>query len=121
MDTPRLHPAALRLMAVVVDGDRYGSAERAMKVAAPLLVETGWPRFVAPGDRFAVPTKIFNSTGKTMKVDLEVTPTDGPIAVSQPKQPAIMVPASQPVTVWLDAEAKNIGQVAIQVARRGHH
>ncbi|HOW72347.1 MAG TPA: MG2 domain-containing protein [Phycisphaerae bacterium] len=118
MDTPDL-TGELRLMAVVVDGDCYGSAERGLKLAAPVLVETGWPRFVAPGDRFAVPVKIFNSTGKPMKVDLEITPADGPIAVAQPKQPAIMVPASQPVTIWLDAEARSIGQVAIRVRAAG--
>ncbi len=53
----------MRLMAVTVDGDRYGCADHALTLTSPLIVEASWPRFVAPGDTFEAPVKFFNSTG----------------------------------------------------------
>jgi uncharacterized protein YfaS (alpha-2-macroglobulin family) len=58
----------LRIMAVAVDHDRYGTAEHALTVTSPLLVEASWPRFASPGDRFTVPVKLFNSTEKPLAV-----------------------------------------------------
>src|SRR5690606_8690524 len=62
----------LRLMAVAVEGDRYGSAERPLTVTAPLLVEMACPRFAAPGDTFDIPVKVFNTTDKPLLTQLEI-------------------------------------------------
>ena len=45
----------MRLMAVAVDHDRYGRAEKPVTLTQPLIAEATWPRFAAPGDTFEVP------------------------------------------------------------------
>jgi uncharacterized protein YfaS (alpha-2-macroglobulin family) len=59
----------LRIMAVAHAGSQYGAADRRLFVRAPLLVQSSFPRFAAPGDRFVAPVTLFNSG----KVDLNVT------------------------------------------------
>jgi len=59
---------ALRIMAVVVDGDRYGSAEHEIAVAQDVIIETNWPRAVAAGDSFTAPVKIINTLDRAVHV-----------------------------------------------------
>ena len=40
----------LRLMALAYKGDRFGSAQQAMKVADPVVITPALPRFLSPGD-----------------------------------------------------------------------
>ncbi len=63
----------LRVMAVAYSADRVGSADRGVTVRSPLLAQTSWPRFAAPGDRFTVPVVLFNNTpaGGTATVTVE--------------------------------------------------
>lgn len=105
----------MRLMAVAIDHDRYGRAEHALTLAAPLIVETSWPRFVAPGDTFQVPVKLFNSTRRTLAVRLE-TKVDGPINITaDPTMNRIVVESGKPATHLLNVEASKIGSVDAQV------
>jgi uncharacterized protein YfaS (alpha-2-macroglobulin family) len=50
----------LRLMAVAWEGERIGSAARAMTVRDPVLAEAALPRFLAPGDEVRVPLLLHN-------------------------------------------------------------
>lgn len=54
----------LRFMAVAHSGEQFGSADRAVFVRSPVLVQSSFPRFAAPGDKFNVPVTLFNN-GKT--------------------------------------------------------
>src|SRR5439155_11304459 len=45
----------LRLMAVAYAGSSCGCEEANVLVRGPLLVQSSFPRFVAPGDRFSAP------------------------------------------------------------------
>jgi hypothetical protein len=51
----------LRVMAVVSAERSFGSADSPVLVRSPLLVQSSWPRFAAPGDRFSVPLAVFNN------------------------------------------------------------
>jgi uncharacterized protein YfaS (alpha-2-macroglobulin family) len=82
----------LRLMAVAHDGDRFGSAAAPVKVKSPLLVQSSFPRFLAPGDQFEVPLTVFNQTTDDGSVDLRLTLT-GPLRFS-----ATTTAASRPFT-----------------------
>lgn len=105
----------MRLMAVVVDRDRYGSAEHALTLTSPLLVETSWPRFAAPNDRFDVPAKLFNSTNEPLTVNLNVR-TEGPV-IAAPTETAlgVVVRPGEPVTAWLHMTSTGIGQARVRV------
>jgi uncharacterized protein YfaS (alpha-2-macroglobulin family) len=83
----------VRLMAFAYKGDRFGSAERAMKVSDHVVITPALPRFVAPGDSFSMPVTAFNTTasGTTVMFDIE---TAGPIRVMQ-KQVELEVGANQ--------------------------
>jgi uncharacterized protein YfaS (alpha-2-macroglobulin family) len=74
---------SLRLMAVGYAGARFGSAERNVPVRSPLLVQSSFPRFAAPGDRFEVPLVVFNNsaTEGEATIALEVLDSDGPAAL----------------------------------------
>ncbi len=52
----------LRVMAVASAQSASGSSDQSVFVRSPLLVQSSWPRFAAPGDRFTVPLLIFNNT-----------------------------------------------------------
>lgn len=111
-DLPEL-TGELRVMAVAVEGDRYGSAAAPVTLTLPLLVEPAWPRFVAPDDTFSVPVKLFNSTTDTLTVAVAVD-IDGPISIVDAQSTATVEPAL-PHTHWFEAKAGSIGSVRANV------
>jgi len=111
----------LRIMAVAVDGDRYGRSEHALALTAPLLVESSWPRFAAPGDRFAIPVKLFNSSDRPLNLRM-TTEASGPVELSivQDQQTAVVEPG-KPLTLWqhVTATAMGSGEIRIEAAEQG--
>jgi len=115
LDLPEL-TGALRLMAVAVCGDRYGSAEQRLVLSGPLGVEAGWPGFLAPGDRVRVPLKVFNRTEGDVEVDLELT-LDGPIRrLPGDTLLGIGLPAQGHTTVLVNLEATGIGPATARLS-----
>lgn len=72
---------ALRVMAVAYKDNTFGSAEKQMKVADPIVISTALPRFFSPNDEVKVPITLANTTAKNadVKVDIAVA---GPLTVS---------------------------------------
>ena len=72
----------LRLMAVAYGTREFGCQKREVFVRSPLLVQSSWPRFAAPGDSFAVPLTVFNnsSANGTVQINIEWLDDDGPLA-----------------------------------------
>lgn len=60
IDIPQF-TGALRLMAVTYRGSQFGSAAASTLVRCPLLVQSSFPRFAAPLDRFEVTVSVFNN------------------------------------------------------------
>jgi len=111
----------LRIMAVAVDGDRYGRAEHALTLTSPLLMESSWPRFAAPGDHFAVPVKLFNSSDRPLNLRM-MTETSGPIEPSLVQdQQTVVVEPGRPLTLWhhVTATAIGSGKVRIEAVEQG--
>ena len=106
---------AMRIMAVVAAGDRYGLVTAGLTVASPLLCEAAWPRFVAPDDQFKTPIKIFNTTGAAVTADLAFDVT-GPLVLDLPKERvAVEVPAGGSATHWVTATSTGMGAVHVKV------
>lgn len=63
----------LRLTAVTYSGDAYATGGRDVKVASPVMVQSSWPRFAAPGDVFLAPVTVFNNTKDAGKPTVTVT------------------------------------------------
>ncbi len=103
----------LRIMAVAVDQDRYGTAEHAVTVTTPVLTEASWPRFAAPSDRFTVPAKIFNSTDQSLTLGLK-TEVSGPVELSAEGGDFTVEPG-KPATRLLQARATGMGPVEARI------
>jgi uncharacterized protein YfaS (alpha-2-macroglobulin family) len=105
----------LRVMAVAVDQDRYGSTSGALVLTTPLLVEVSCPRFVAPDDAIDIPVKIFNNTDAELTANLDLS-VDGPLRLDPLTERSIRVLPAKPVVVWARAVATGLGSVSL-VAR----
>jgi hypothetical protein len=104
----------MRIMAVAVEGDSYGKGEKPVVLTSDLIVESTWPRFAAPGDVFNVPVKMFNSTDKTVKVNLDCDIT-GPVEVGNVPAEAVEIGLDKPVTVLLHIKAGRTGAVHVEI------
>jgi uncharacterized protein YfaS (alpha-2-macroglobulin family) len=57
-----------RLMALAFNNDSYGSAEKAMTLAAPLVAEIAMPRFLAYGDESRLALDLHNLSGQSQQI-----------------------------------------------------
>lgn len=79
LDVPAFN-GTLRLMAVGISGDSFGSATKKVLVREPVVLTSTFPRFVAPGDRFVIPVSVFNGTGGDGTVELKLM-AKGPVTI----------------------------------------
>ncbi len=75
----------LRLSTVVWSADRYGKAESAVQVRAPLVAEASSPRVMAPGDRSQLSLDLHNLSGQAQQLRVQVD-TTGPLQVENADQ-----------------------------------
>lgn len=109
------HTGRLRWMAVAVQDDRYGHSEFNTTITSPLLVETSWPRFAAPGDQLRIPVKLFNATTEELVAKLDVQPV-GPVSVRPLADSAsVIIKPGHPEVRWIDVAADSIGEATVIV------
>src|SRR5258705_1443010 len=70
----------LKLMAVSYKGQSFGAADNTMIVADTIVVSTGLPRFLSPGDTVNVPVTLTNTTDKAANVTANIS-VQGPMKV----------------------------------------
>lgn len=87
----------LRIMAVAHKGKSFGSSSVNMKVADPVVVSTGLPRFLSPMDTVIVPVTMTNTTATS-------APAVASVSVSGPLQ--IIGDASRKLTLAPNEEAR---------------
>jgi uncharacterized protein YfaS (alpha-2-macroglobulin family) len=68
----------LRVMAVAYNASGLGSSDQPVTVRSPVLAQSTWPRFAAPGDRFTVPVVLFNNTAAGGMATVSATLQDDP-------------------------------------------
>lgn len=73
----------LRLMAVGFSAERFGSAEREVTVAAPVVSEIALPRFLAYGDRARATLDLNNLSGDNQELSVQLT-ASGPLELERP-------------------------------------
>ncbi|MDP1678161.1 MAG: alpha-2-macroglobulin [Bacteroidota bacterium] len=113
LDIPEFN-GELRLMALAYKGDRFGSTQKAMKVADPVVLSPSLPRFVSPGDIITMPINAFNTTDKPVSLKFEIV-TDGPIKAEQ-KSVSLELSANQEKFVNVPLKAtEQIGKATITV------
>ncbi|OWY23157.1 alpha-2-macroglobulin [Sphingobacteriales bacterium UPWRP_1] len=62
----------LRAMAVAYKDKSFGSADTHIKVADPVVVSTGLPRFLSPGDTITVPVTLTNTTKNSTQAKVTI-------------------------------------------------
>ncbi|HRH64939.1 MAG TPA: MG2 domain-containing protein [Bacteroidia bacterium] len=70
----------LRIMACVYKDKSFGSADKHMKVADPIVISPSMPRFLSPRDTLQMPVTISNTTGKAASAVARIR-VGGPLKV----------------------------------------
>lgn len=90
---------ALRIMAVAIKDDQFGSAEQMTRVRDPIVLLPTFPRILSFGERLQVPLTVRNDTGRdgTLRVALAA---QGPVQVEAPAAQEVAVPNGRERTVY---------------------
>lgn len=95
---------SIRLEAVAYKGGKFGSNEKNMVVADPIVISTSLPRFMAPDDENQLNVILSNTTGNNTNATATVT-VGGPLKIAGATTQSIEVPAHSERTVTYDLTA----------------
>lgn len=84
----------IRVMALAYKGRNFGSGDKHMKVADPIVVSTALPRFLTPKDDVSMGISLSNTTAKPATALVTVT-TSGPLGVQGASTQTIQIPANR--------------------------
>lgn len=108
----------LRITAVAVGSNGFGSAEKAVPVRRDWVVQSSLPRAVAPGDRFNLECLVFNESGATGEATVVVTAT-GALGTKSKQPVSLRIPLSPSsnrlVSVPLIALEMGLGEVTLDI------
>ena len=107
----------LRLMVLAYKNDRFGSSQKGMKVADPVVLSPALPRFLSPGDVITMPVTAFNTTDKPVSLKLEIV-TEGAVIAEQQSAALDLQPNEEHfVNIKLKA-SEQIGKAVVKVRTR---
>ena len=108
----------LRLMAVVWEGSRVGSASRALTIRDPLIAEAILPRFLAPGDEARLPILLHNLDLPAGAVSVTLV-AEGAISLNGPARIEQNLTPGQRVTAASGLRATGQGQGLLRLTATG--
>jgi hypothetical protein len=112
---------SLRVMAVAYKDHRFGAAEKAIRVADPIVISTALPRFLSPNDKVLMPVMISNTTDKAASTEVTLS-LEGPLEVSGSDHFQMDIPANSEKPVFFEVRARNsIGQGGVNVQVSAFH
>ena len=109
----------LRVMAIAYKDNAFGSANTNMKVADPIVISTGVPRFLTPGDNLELPVNLSNTTKQPATVTARLTLTGPLTADSISTQKLTIQPGRESRTIFRIAAKQAIGAGAITITVNG--
>jgi hypothetical protein len=109
----------LRLMAVAYKDASFGSSEWSMKVADPIVLSTGLPRFLSPQDTVTVPVTISNTTGKSTTATASISTGNGIQVVGANRQQVNLNANSEAQAVFQVVAAHSIQATKIKIEVQG--
>ena len=109
----------LRVMAVAYKDNAFGSANSNMKVADPIVISTGVPRFLTPGDQLELPVNLSNTTKQTAVVTAKLSLTGPLVADSLSTQKLTLQPGRETRAIFRISAKQAIGAAAITVTVNG--
>lgn len=106
---------SLRVMAVVHKGNSFGTAEKNITVADPIVMSSSIPRFFSPGDTAIITTTLMNTTEKNANSKTSIT-TTGPLKIiSDSKQNGSINKKGEQKVSFTVYVKKEIGQGNIKI------
>ena len=113
---------ALRIMAVAVSGNRFGSAQAITRSRSPLALLPTFPRFAQTGETLKLPMTVRNDTGAdgSFAVALEAS---GPAGVENASR-TVDVPQNKERTVFFTvatAKTEGVARLTATVSGNGEH
>ena len=109
----------VRIMAMAVKGSNYGSSDKSVTVADPIVLIPNFPRFIAPLDQFQIPVQIYNKTGKAGNFTVEIK-VDGPIKTMETKKTVFLNNMSEKKISFFINAVNNAGVAEIKVLVNGN-
>ena len=92
-------------MAVAYKGKQFGSAEKSMKVADPVVISTALPRFLSPEDVADMPVTLTNTTSATIRGTVSIKAL-GPVTAEGSTTQQVTLMANSETTVRFNIIAK---------------
>ncbi len=118
VDTPGFN-GEIRVMALAVRGDRFGSSSQAVEVADPIVIQPSFPRFVSPNDEFQIPIDVYNKTGKAGTFTVVVR-AEGPVSLADASRKVELAKEGQIRLVYPLRALADAGVAKITVTARGN-
>jgi uncharacterized protein YfaS (alpha-2-macroglobulin family) len=112
MTMPKID-GAMRIMAVVVDSDRYGKSRHLVSVQAPIQWIAATPRTAAPGDTMTIPVRLQNNTDTDSTVELSLTTGNELHGELSHEQIHLLAHGEVPITLTLEAFAIGSGELEL--------
>lgn len=109
----------VRLMALAVNGDRYGASEKAIQIADPIVLIPNFPRFVGPLDQFQIPIEVYNKTGMSGPFATHIKTTNLLKIVGPAEQTTTLDKDDQKRILFYTEAANNAGVAPINVTAQG--
>ncbi|MDW8274308.1 MAG: MG2 domain-containing protein [Chitinophagales bacterium] len=105
----------LRLMAVNYKNEKFGAAEAFLTVADPIIISSGIPRFLSPGDEAMVALTVSNTTNTPQRANIAVR-TAGPLKATAIENSELTVPPNSEKRTYYTLKAEpNIGEANVRV------
>lgn len=107
---------SLRIMAVGYKEDAFVGTHTNMQVADPIVVSTGLPRFLSPGDTVIMPVTVSNTTAIDANGKVKVS-IDGPLHVVGDKSMSTSIAANKESrVVYKLAVDKAVGHASVNIS-----
>ncbi|QMU29234.1 alpha-2-macroglobulin family protein [Adhaeribacter radiodurans] len=106
---------SLRVMAVAYKENAFGSADKIMRVADPVVISTALPRFVSPKDTILVPVTLSNTTAKATAASTALAVTGSLRVVGTTTSTATLGANKESMVVYKVVAAPAIGQASVTV------
>jgi uncharacterized protein YfaS (alpha-2-macroglobulin family) len=106
----------VRLMAIAYTDDAYGSIDKEMEIASPVVTEVSMPRFLAPGDRSLLTVDLHNRSGSDQNLSLQIKSNDVVQLLDAPTQLSLRKDEKKVLRLPLTAITTGQGSITVTVS-----
>lgn len=117
LDIPQFN-GEVRLMTVAYDGNKFGFAEKKMKVKDDVIIEIEMPRFLAMNDSLSSAITVINTTDKKGNVELSIK-TSGSVKALKNKFSLSLQPKGSSQIVLPIKAGNEIGNSKVTIEAKG--